>query len=522
MGTHDHLVNQCAFSPDGQWLVSASSDCSARVWSVPSMRLHAVLGDHADDVDMAEFSPDARWIATCALDRKVRIYDRQGRCHHTLSGHTGNVLALAWSRDSGQLVSSSVDGTIRTWDALQGREADCISLGVRTDSVAMDCTGRIYAGDDDGRLSMLVGGQLHTQSAHAAGVKKVAIDEAQGLLVSLSYDRTLALWKLPEADAAPVLIELMRSTLPAPIWARAATIMPEARVACGTFGGRYAVFDPATRDWDVTGVAVGRAINAVCMRGGELVSVGDAGTVRVDGRPQSELGSLCNFLVTGPEGRLYAGGQLGRLFDVSSGAVIHEHHSPLNCAAVVARAGVPYLVIGTYTGELLWVAAGERPAVIETTPVYSNAVKGICEYGGTLFSVCANRDIAWHDVASGRELARVQGAHEKIVNACCALGPGRYATVGRDRILRIWDGVASEVHASPHAHSIKCMAVDDQARTILTGSYGGTLALFDVAMRRWMQFLRPTQAGISSITWDTTRQVYHAASYDGQTFVVTP
>ena len=30
--THDHLVNACDFSHDGRYLVSASSDYSARIW----------------------------------------------------------------------------------------------------------------------------------------------------------------------------------------------------------------------------------------------------------------------------------------------------------------------------------------------------------------------------------------------------------------------------------------------------------------------------------------------------------
>src|ERR1022692_1606471 len=71
---HDHLINSCNFSPDGRWLVSASSDYTARIWAVPSLELRAVLGGHNDDVDMAAFSPDGRYIATCALDRCVRIF----------------------------------------------------------------------------------------------------------------------------------------------------------------------------------------------------------------------------------------------------------------------------------------------------------------------------------------------------------------------------------------------------------------------------------------------------------------
>jgi WD40 repeat protein len=39
---HDHLANQCAFNPDGSLLVTSSSDYTARVWSVPELRLVAV------------------------------------------------------------------------------------------------------------------------------------------------------------------------------------------------------------------------------------------------------------------------------------------------------------------------------------------------------------------------------------------------------------------------------------------------------------------------------------------------
>src|ERR1700674_1807049 len=128
---HDHLVNQCAFSSDGRWLVSASSDYSARVWEVPTLRLKAVLPCHGDDVDMAVFSPDDRRIATCALDRCVRIFDLDGRCLGEMRGHTGNVLSLAWSPDGRHVVSSSVDGTIRRWDTERQIEIGVTDLGIR-------------------------------------------------------------------------------------------------------------------------------------------------------------------------------------------------------------------------------------------------------------------------------------------------------------------------------------------------------------------------------------------------------
>ncbi len=512
-GCHDHLVNQCAFSADGRWLVTASSDYTARLWSVPEMRLNAVLGGHADDVDMAVFSPDDRRIATCALDRCVRVFDTDGRCLHEMRGHTGNVLSLAWSPDGRELISSSVDGTIRRWDAELGVEVRATDLAVRTDSVETGPDGMVYAGDDLGRIALIANGDVHFVQAHRAGVKKIALDVASGTLVSLSYDRTIAVWRLGGPDG---LVELSRSTLPAMIWARAATVLGDGRIAAGTFGSSYAVFDPKAGRWDLDGIEPGTAINAVLATGGAVYTVGDAGRVEVDGEPIAEMGSLCNFLVAAGAS-VFTGGQLGTLFDARTGEALHTHRSPLNCGVAFERAGLRHVAVGTYTGEILIfrLDVGDRPSLVDTLEVYQNAVKSLSVSGRVLFSVCASTDIAWHDLDDGTLLRRVNHAHERIANACCEIGPDHFASVGRDRTLRLWDGERTEAYPTPHPHSVKSMAVNDDHTAVLTGCYGGTLARFDLTSRQWTSVQRPTDSGISSITWDRRQGCFLAASYDG-------
>jgi toxoflavin biosynthesis protein ToxC len=522
-GCHDHLVNHCAFSADGRWLVSASSDYSARVWSVPDLRLQTVLAGHGDDVDMAMFSPDSRLIATCALDRIVRVFDLTGRCLHAMPGHTGNVLSLAWAADGQQLVTSSVDGSIRRWDAVRGVALGLIDLQVRTDSVEIDGNGLVYAGDDKGRIAIIDNTTVTFTEAHLAGVKRIALDAEQGLLVSLSYDRSIALWRLNGTQ----LSLIKRTDLPDTAWARAATLLPDGKVAVGTFGATYAVFDPETNEWDLSGVAAGPAINAVLSVGSSVYSVGDAGQVRQNGEPLAEMGSLCNFLVASLDEheRIFTGGQLGQLFDAHTGQVWYQHHSPLNCGASFERNGAPHIAIGSYTGEVLFFkVTATTIELVQTLQIYENAVKGLQHSDGVLFSVCASTDVAWHRTSDGALLRRSHHAHERIANDCCALGKGRFATVSRDRHLRVWgtENVETpEVYLSEHPNSIKCMAVNDQHTALLTGSYGGTVALFDLVNKRWAQLQRPTAAGISDITWDATRQQFLAASYDGSIYPVS-
>ncbi len=516
---HDHLVNHCAFSHDGRWLVSSSSDYSARVWSVPTLRLQAVLPGHGDDVDMAVFSPDDSRIATCALDRCVRIFDLEGRCLHTLRGHTGNVLSLSWTKDGRYVVSSSVDGTLRTWDAVGGAAWETTDLQVRTDSVAVDAQGVIYAGDDRGRIAIVQNGCVRFVRAHGAGVKKVALNARQDSLVSLSYDRTLCVWNI---GGQRDLEERIRTTLPETIWARAATFLEDGRIATGTFGSTYALFDPISAQWDVQGVAAGEAINAVLNVAGNIYSVGDAGQVRIDGEPAAEMGSLCNFLVAAGD-RVFTGGQMGKLFDAHTGRVLYTHHSPLNCGAAWDHNGAPQLAVGTYTGEILILEPDSHRGgmnLVAELKVYENAVKSLCGSDGLLFSVCASTDIAWHRISDWSLVKRVDKAHDRIANAGCALGNRRFASVGRDRTLRLWDAGQVQVFPSPHPNSVKCLGVDDAHTALLTGSYGGTLALFDLVHLRWTSLHRPTTAGISSIAWDDARQRFLAASYNGTIYPV--
>lgn len=511
---HDHLVNQCSFSRDGRWLVSASSDYSARVWQLPSLRLHAVLGGHEDDVDMAVFSPDDSLIATCALDRCVRIFNRDGLCLHVMHGHTGNVLSLAWMRDGQRLVSSSVDGTIRLWDAKSGEQLQCTDLAIRSDSVEIDANGVIFAGDDLGRIAMIDDGSLHFVAAHQAGIKKLVLDERQGVLVTLSYDRSLAVWRY---TGAKQLLLQARTTLPAPVWARAATVLADGRVATGTFGGSYALYDPQTDSWDMQDVQAGPGINALLHQAGHLYSVGDAGEVRRDGQLLAGMGSLCNFLVAAGT-QILTGGQLGQLFDAQTGQLLYQHHSPLNCAVTFCKDMAWHCAVGSYTGEILVFAlqAEGKWQRVQQLQVYQNAIKGLAYSEGVLFSVCASTAVSWHAVNDWSLQQQVAHGHQRIANDCCAIGPGVFASISRDRKLRLWHGDTVECFDSPHPNSIKCLAINQAGNTLLTGSYGGTLALFDLQQKCWQPMQRPTIAGISDITWLADQHCFVAASYDGQ------
>src|SRR5437879_685367 len=107
---HDDVVNDCSFSRDGRYLVTSSSDCTARLWSVPDLSLKTVLADHGDNVTTSGFHPIEELIATASRDSFVRVYDFHARLIAKFRGAVGEVVWLDWTHDGQELVALSDDG----------------------------------------------------------------------------------------------------------------------------------------------------------------------------------------------------------------------------------------------------------------------------------------------------------------------------------------------------------------------------------------------------------------------------
>jgi WD40 repeat protein len=513
-GLHDHLANQCAFSPDGKYLVSSSSDYSARVWSVPKLRLCALLGDHEDDVEGVAFHPSRPVIATSSRDTRVRLFDLHGKCLQRMSGHAMDVISVEWLGDSETLVSTSDDGTIKLWNAFEGKHLETLDLGgVETDTITVTDTGVIFAGNDQGQIIAIERGREQRTDAHAAGIKRLIYDKTARALVSLSYDRTVKIWRVASSGA---LQPLQSAALPPIVWPRSCAFLDPETIVFVSFGSKYATYRFAEERWDTAGIEPSLGRNAVLDVAGSVFSVGDAGIGFRDDVPLRTLPSLCNFLVDF-DGRLLTGGQTGEIFELESGQLVHRHRSPLNCATVFEHRGERRCMIGTYTGEgIVLRKQGERVVFERNVPLHQNAIKGICAEKSQIFSVCADTSAAFFDADTLEPIRTLPSGHGRIANGCAALPDGSRVSVSRDLKLRLWrtcDDV--DVLDTPHQNSIKCVATSRDGRFVATGDYTGHVGVFDVAGRRWVGWHRPTAAGISSLCRKHDDQGFLASSYDG-------
>lgn len=95
---------------------------------------NAILYGHNSEVVSADYSPDGKYIVSASSDKTIRIWGvADGRCIKVLAGHKESVSSVMYNSTGKQIVSSSLDGTIRIWDAITGecmRDLKVDTMGV--------------------------------------------------------------------------------------------------------------------------------------------------------------------------------------------------------------------------------------------------------------------------------------------------------------------------------------------------------------------------------------------------------
>mmetsp|Transcript_107535 Transcript_107535/g.270418 ORF Transcript_107535/g.270418 Transcript_107535/m.270418 type:complete len:108 (-) Transcript_107535:31-354(-) len=92
-----------------------STSWVAKLWDANSGKHMRTLCGHEGELSSAVFSPDGQQVLTSSLDGTARLWDAaSGNCLHTLD--EGMVNCAVFSPDGQQGATASYDGTAHHWD----------------------------------------------------------------------------------------------------------------------------------------------------------------------------------------------------------------------------------------------------------------------------------------------------------------------------------------------------------------------------------------------------------------------
>jgi WD40 repeat protein len=123
--------SRTAFSPDGTTLAVALEDVPGSVVVVDATTGDEImtLDGHAWPVTDVRWSPDGQWIASASWDATARVWEAEaGAVRFTLHGHTSGVTALDWSPDGARLATGSSDGTAKVWEVTAAGTRELFTL----------------------------------------------------------------------------------------------------------------------------------------------------------------------------------------------------------------------------------------------------------------------------------------------------------------------------------------------------------------------------------------------------------
>nr|VDD20726.1 unnamed protein product [Brassica rapa] len=113
---HQQLVNHVYFSPNGQWIASASFDKSVKLWDGVTGKFITAFRGHANCVYQISWSPDSRMLLSCSKDSTLKVWDiGTKKLKHDLPGHKDEVWAVDWSPDGEKVASGGLDKALKLW-----------------------------------------------------------------------------------------------------------------------------------------------------------------------------------------------------------------------------------------------------------------------------------------------------------------------------------------------------------------------------------------------------------------------
>ena len=404
-GEHHRPVVSAVFSPDGDQVLTASEDETARIWDITAGTQTKLFQEHHGALKLASFSLDGSRALTASADSSAIVWDAGSGQPVAKLYSTDAINAASFSADGTRVVTGTETGTVQVWDAASGKQIALLRGHTdRVNSAVFSPDGKLVVTASRDRTARIydaaTGQQIDVLHAHYGEVTSAVFSPDGKRILTTSSDRAAIIWNAATRKQLAVLLG------------------HNGRINRGTFspnGSRIVTVsdDNTARVWETSS---GNQI-AVLQGHGDLVNM-------------AAFNGNGSRVVTASNDRT------ARLWDAATGrqiAILDGHIDAVN-TATFSPDGTRIVTASSDNTVRLWDASPEAQRIVLAYPSDT-------ETPGPARDPAAGATVATWDSASSKNVASIQGADHAISSASFSPDRSRIVTASKDKTARIWDAM---------------------------------------------------------------------------------
>ncbi len=511
---HGMEVTAAAFSPDGRYLATGSSDRSVKLWDLGNGReVRSYLG-HADQVNVVGFSPDGKTIASGGLlESDIHLWDADtGKPIKKLTGPGSYVTSLSFSHDGKTLAAGHAgkmggpSGYVTLTDLASGeRKRTLQDFRQLVHSVAFNNKGDILAvGVGDGAMRLYAYPKVvenanepeyWAQLDNGGATYNVAFSADDKLLIRCGPDGVKVFSVAHPGQAFQVSVPKRTVTHPNPEehFATAITSADSKTLITGASDGVLRMIDLETGQVvsSLRGHAGAMRSLALHPKGTQIASAGSDCMVRLwdfdivlqarDYVGHEAAVWSAAFSADGKQVVSASGDQTVRIWEVGSAKATHVlkgHVGPVTMA-LFAPSGKQVISSGADRTLKVWDA--DRGSHVRDLTGHTGTITGfdVSPDGKRLVSGGADRMVKIWDLETGKELLTLSG--QTSVASAIAIHPSglKFAVGNVDQTIGLYEMSGKLIHRWP-AHGIAVSGLSFSPDGKLLASCGA-----DTLVRVW-------------------------------------
>ncbi|ANE51373.1 caspase family protein [Flavisolibacter tropicus] len=204
------VVNSVEFSPDGTKIITGAKDGKVRIWDVSTGALLQDLKGHKQEIASVKFSPDGQYAVSASIDQSAKIWNvATGALIHSLEGHRSFVSMASFSTTGDYVLTASWDFTAKIWDTKTGQLVRTLTDSTKLVNLPLNFAyfspgdKYVITASKDNSLSIWdaqSGKRIREQRKHTDEIRSACFINKGKYFVTSSYDHTAKVWETSTGD----------------------------------------------------------------------------------------------------------------------------------------------------------------------------------------------------------------------------------------------------------------------------------------------------------------------------------